>query len=81
MVSLVRRLARLSIIAMVIMLAAAPTQASGQERLHEHVLQAESGITREELLVALRAGAAIKIWLSGPAATLLRYYVRPGRMV
>ncbi|MFI0940886.1 hypothetical protein [Streptomyces sp. NPDC021020] len=60
--------------------AAAPTQPSTQERLHDRVLAAAPGEVRDALLAALRRGAAVRLWLDGPAATLTAHYARLGEL-
>ncbi|MBO4209210.1 hypothetical protein [Micromonospora echinofusca] len=61
--------------------AAAPTRPCAQERLHDRVLAAGAGPVREDLLAALRQGAAVPLWISGPAAGLARHYARLDRLV
>ncbi|MFF4102235.1 hypothetical protein [Streptomyces sp. NPDC001903] len=53
---------------------AAPTEPCVQERLHERVRAAARGRTREELLAALRGGAAVRLWINGPSADLATSY-------
>ncbi len=54
----------------------APTQPCVQERLHERVEAAAGGRIREELLAALRGGAAVRLWINGPSADLARFHAR-----
>lgn len=61
--------------------ATAPTQPCGQERLHARVLTAVAEPVREELSAALRRGADIKLWITGPAASLAKHYARLDRIV
>ena len=60
---------------------AAPSRPSGQERLHDLLLQeADDGPLRTDLLAALRRGARIAIWITGPAKDLTRFYARLDQM-
>ncbi|MFJ9447129.1 hypothetical protein ACIRRH_35565 [Kitasatospora sp. NPDC101235] len=60
---------------------AAPSRPCGQERLHDLLLQkAEDGPLRTDLLAALRRGARIAIWITGPAKGLTRHYARLDQM-
>ncbi|MFF3108642.1 hypothetical protein ACFVSN_05605 [Kitasatospora sp. NPDC057904] len=60
---------------------AAPTRPCGQERLHDLLIQeADDGPLRTDLLAALRRGARIAIWITGPAESLTRSYSRIGEM-
>ncbi|MET8542577.1 hypothetical protein ABZW03_18255 [Kitasatospora sp. NPDC004799] len=60
---------------------AAPTRPCGQERLHDLLLRAaDDGPLRTDLLAALRRGARIAIWITGPAQGLTRFYARLDRM-
>lgn len=60
---------------------AAPTRPCGQERLHDLLLQeADDGPLRTDLLAALRRGARIAYWGTGPARDLTRSYARLDRM-
>ncbi|WP_068904614.1 hypothetical protein [Planomonospora sphaerica] len=59
--------------------AAAPTVPSSQERLHDEVLTSAPGPLRTRLLDALRNGAAITMWVRGPADKLA-FYVRLDRI-
>lgn len=60
---------------------AAPSRPCGQERLHDLLLQrADDGPLRTDLLAALRRGARIAIWITGPAEGLARSYTRIDRM-
>ncbi|MFG2911187.1 hypothetical protein ACGF13_39840 [Kitasatospora sp. NPDC048286] len=60
---------------------AAPSQPCGQERLHDLLLQeADDGPLRTDLLAALRRGARIAIWITGPAKDLTRFHSRVDRM-
>jgi hypothetical protein len=61
--------------------AAAPTQPSGQERLHNKVLAATPGQVRDELIDALRTGARIRLWIEGPAKGLAKHYARLDQIV
>ncbi|TWF73387.1 hypothetical protein FHX73_16538 [Kitasatospora viridis] len=59
----------------------APSRPCGQERLHDPLLQeAEDGPLRTDLLAALRRGARIAIWITGPAKDLTRFHSRIDRM-
>ena len=60
--------------------AAAPSQPSARERLHDRVLAAAPGSTRDGLLSALRDGAQVVRWIDGPSAGLTRYYVKPDEL-
>lgn len=53
--------------------AAVPTVPCSQERLHDSVLAAAPGPLRTRLLDALRTGAQIDIWISGPANRIAVY--------
>lgn len=60
---------------------AAPSRPCGQERLHDLLLQAaDDGPLRTDLLAALRRGARIAIWITGPAKDLTRFHSRIDRM-
>ncbi|MFD4530505.1 hypothetical protein ACFWNL_27375 [Kitasatospora sp. NPDC058397] len=60
---------------------AAPSRPCGQERLHDLLLQeADDGPLRTDLLAALRRGARIAFWGTGPARDLTRSYARLDRM-
>jgi hypothetical protein len=60
---------------------AAPPRPCGQERLHDLLLrQADDGPLRTDLLAALRRGARIAIWITGPAKDLTRFHSRIDRM-
>lgn len=60
---------------------AAPSQPCGQERLHDLLLrEADDGPLRTDLLAALRRGARIAIWITGPAEGLTQSYARLDRM-
>ncbi|MER6397915.1 hypothetical protein ABT263_17935 [Kitasatospora sp. NPDC001603] len=60
---------------------AAPTQPCGQERLHDLLLrQADDAPLRSDLLAALREGARIAMWITGPAKDLTRFHSRIDRM-
>lgn len=61
--------------------AAAPTQPSGQERLHDAVLAADPGQLRDEVIGALRQGAMIRLWMGGPAEGLAKHYARLDEIV
>ncbi|WP_416981707.1 hypothetical protein [Streptomyces sp. T028] len=52
-----------------------------QERLHHRVRGAVPGPLREELLAALRQGAEVGLWVSGPARELVRQHARRERIV
>ncbi|SOD86408.1 hypothetical protein SAMN06272765_3866 [Streptomyces sp. Ag109_G2-15] len=56
--------------------AAAPSQPSAQERLHDRVVAAAPGSTRDDLLSALRTGAKVVRWINGPSESLAQYYVK-----
>ncbi|CAM5572918.1 hypothetical protein AB0F92_32680 [Kitasatospora aureofaciens] len=59
----------------------APSRPCGQERLHDLLLQeADDGPLRTDLLAALRRGARIAIWITGPAKDLTRFHSRIDRM-
>ena len=58
-----------------------PSEPSAQERLHHLVRGAVPGRLREELLVALRLGAEVKLWINGPANSLVRHYAKAERIV
>ncbi|MEV6205819.1 hypothetical protein [Kitasatospora sp. NPDC051914] len=60
--------------------AAAPTQPCVQERLHERVLNAAPGRLRDDLLATLREGAKVRLWISGPAADLMKDYAKLDRL-
>ncbi|BCY05400.1 DUF5364 domain-containing protein [Actinoplanes sp. L3-i22] len=60
---------------------AAPTLPSVQERLHDQVLEAEEGPLHEELLAALLVGADVRLWISGPAAQMAKFYARLDQIV
>ncbi|MEU5160269.1 hypothetical protein AB0G74_11755 [Streptomyces sp. NPDC020875] len=51
-----------------------PPGPSVQERLHNRVLAATGGPARDDLLAALRRGAAVTLWIDGPARSLTRSY-------
>jgi hypothetical protein len=53
---------------------AAPTVPSGQERLHDRIGEAESGVHRASLLDALRRGTPIDLWVNGPSDQMGRFY-------
>jgi hypothetical protein len=53
--------------------AAAPAVPCAQERLHDRVLTAAPGPLRAQLLDALRSGAKITTWITGPASQVARY--------
>ncbi|MEU9121061.1 hypothetical protein AB0C96_14585 [Streptomyces sp. NPDC048506] len=55
---------------------AAPTEPSGQERLHDRVQAAAQGRVRDDLLAALRKGARVAVWINGPSAALARRYAK-----
>lgn len=60
---------------------AAPPGPCGQERLHDLLLQeADDGPLRTDLLAALRRGARIAIWITGPVKDLTRFHSRIDRM-
>ncbi|MFF2147522.1 hypothetical protein [Kitasatospora sp. NPDC058190] len=60
---------------------AAPSRPCGQERLHNLLLrEADDGRLRTDLLAALRRGARIAIWITGPAKDLARSHSRIDRM-
>ncbi|MFE6053958.1 hypothetical protein ACFQ6N_24670 [Kitasatospora sp. NPDC056446] len=60
---------------------AAPSRPCGQERLHDRLLQqADDAPLRTDLLAALRGGARIVVWITGPAEDLTRSYSRIDRM-
>lgn len=61
--------------------ATAPTLPCGQERLHDLALECPPGPMREELLVALRRGARIRLWIDGPAANMAKFYAPLDRIV
>jgi hypothetical protein len=61
--------------------AEAPTEPSGQERLHRLVSAAERGHLRDELLSALQRGADIRLWINGPSADMAKFYARPDELV
>ncbi|MFF3336633.1 hypothetical protein ACFYWX_45310 [Streptomyces sp. NPDC002888] len=52
-----------------------------QERLEHRVRGAVPGRPREELLAALRQGAEVGLWVSGPAKDLVRHYAHRERIV
>ncbi|MFE5769205.1 hypothetical protein ACFQ7O_12695 [Streptomyces sp. NPDC056485] len=54
----------------------APTEPCVQERLHERVEAAAEGRIREDLLAALRRGAAVRSWINGPSAYLTGSHAR-----
>jgi hypothetical protein len=56
--------------------AAAPSEPSSQERLHDRVLAAAPSPLRDELLAALRNGADLRLGINGPAAAIVRHYAR-----
>ncbi|MER7672286.1 hypothetical protein ABTY61_28030 [Kitasatospora sp. NPDC096128] len=59
----------------------APSRPCGQERLHDLLLQeADDGPLRTDLLAALRRGARIAIWITGPAKDLTCFHSRIDRM-
>ncbi|MFI9323226.1 hypothetical protein ACIGXI_26080 [Kitasatospora aureofaciens] len=59
----------------------APSRPCGQERLHDLLLrEADDGPLRTDLLAALRRGARIAIWITGPAKDLTRFHSRIDRM-
>ncbi|MFJ8625051.1 hypothetical protein ACIRD3_19700 [Kitasatospora sp. NPDC093550] len=59
----------------------APSRPCGQERLHDLLLrEADDGPLCRELLAALRRGARLAIWITGPAKDLTRSYSRIDRM-
>lgn len=53
--------------------AAAPTVLCTQERLHSKVLTAAPGPLRAQLLDALRSGAKVPVWVTGPASQVTRH--------
>ncbi|MFF7212741.1 hypothetical protein ACFZAU_19710 [Streptomyces sp. NPDC008238] len=55
---------------------AAPTEPCAQERLHDRVQAAAKDGVRDDLLVALRKGARVDLWISGPSEALARDYAR-----
>ncbi|MFE6666353.1 hypothetical protein ACFVFH_22685 [Streptomyces sp. NPDC057697] len=55
---------------------AAPTEPCGQERLHDKVQGAAQGQARDDLLAALRRGAKVALWISGPSASLAKHYAK-----
>ncbi|MFI9329300.1 hypothetical protein ACIGZJ_17360 [Kitasatospora sp. NPDC052868] len=56
---------------------AVPSRPCGQERLHDLLLRAaDDGPLRTDLLAALRRGARIAIWITGPAKDLARFHAR-----
>ncbi|MGW2742116.1 hypothetical protein [Streptomyces sp. NPDC001450] len=57
-------------------MAAARPRPSTQERLHDRVLAAAPGSTRDDLLSALRTGARVVRWINGPSASLAQHYAR-----
>ncbi|MFC0546066.1 hypothetical protein [Kutzneria chonburiensis] len=60
--------------------AAAPTEPSYQERLHDRVLAAEPSRLRDDLLAALRGGAELRLGINGPAAGITRHYAQLDRL-
>jgi len=61
--------------------AAAPSEPSHQERLHDRVLAAAPSPLRDELLAALRNGAELRLGIVGPAASITRHYARLDQLV
>ncbi|MFB6613338.1 hypothetical protein ACFCV9_03800 [Streptomyces sp. NPDC056367] len=55
---------------------AAPTVPCAQERLHDRVRGAAQGQARDDLLAALRRGAKVGLWISGPSASLAKDYAK-----
>jgi hypothetical protein len=60
--------------------AAAPTEPCGQERLHNRLLEADPSPAREDVLAALRRGAHIRHWMTGPGRATARFYLKPDRI-
>ncbi|MFC0432615.1 hypothetical protein [Kutzneria buriramensis] len=60
--------------------AAAPTEPCGQERLYNRLLEADASPARENLLAALRRGAYIRLWITGPGRQMAQYYLKPDRI-
>lgn len=60
---------------------AAPNEPCTQERLHDRVLAADPGRLRDELIDALRRGAEVKMWISGPGTGIAKFCGRFDQIV
>jgi hypothetical protein len=56
--------------------AATPPRPSPQERLYNKIVAADAGPLRDELAAALRHGAEITLWITGPGPDLAKHHAK-----
>src|SRR5581483_9583482 len=60
--------------------AKAPTQPCVQEKLYR-LLDRSEGSLRDQLCEALRGGAKVPFWVTGPGAATMKHYIKPDRII